>query len=94
MAAAAEQYWERSSRRVTVHMCESYGDWGATITKQIRPMDSVILPHGMTDLMLDDLRDFMDNKEWYAAAGIPWRRGVLLWGRCLILDHYIIFMAD
>ncbi|KAG8946877.1 hypothetical protein FRC04_011304 [Tulasnella sp. 424] len=80
VAAAAEQYWERSSRRVTVHMCESYGDWGATITKQIRPMDSVILPHGMTDLMLDDLRDFMDNKDWYAAAGIPWRRGVLLWG--------------
>lgn len=43
-------------------MCESYGDWGAIITKQIRPMDSVILPQGMTDLMLDDLREFMSNK--------------------------------
>lgn len=61
-------------------MCESYGDWGAIITKQIRPMDSVILPSGMTDVMLDDLREFLDNKDWYAAAGIPWRRGVLLWG--------------
>lgn len=62
VAAAAAQYWETSSRRVTVHMCESYGDWGAIITKQIRPMDSVILPGGMTDVMLDDLRDFLDNK--------------------------------
>ncbi|KAG8880586.1 hypothetical protein FRB97_000681 [Tulasnella sp. 331] len=80
VAAAAARYWETSSRLVTVHMCESYGDWGSIITKQIRPMDSVILPQGMTDLMLDDLREFMSNKEWYAAAGIPWRRGVLLWG--------------
>ncbi|KIO28444.1 hypothetical protein M407DRAFT_22340 [Tulasnella calospora MUT 4182] len=80
ISAAAEQYWSKSSRRVTVHMYESYRDWSTTITKQIRPMDSLILPHGMTDLMIGDLRDFMDNKDWYAAAGIPWRRGVLLWG--------------
>ncbi|KAG9035195.1 hypothetical protein FRB95_011929 [Tulasnella sp. JGI-2019a] len=80
VAAAAARYWDTSSRLVTVHMCESYGDWGAIITKQIRPMDSVILPQGMTDLILDDLREFMSNKDWYAAAGIPWRRGVLLWG--------------
>ncbi|KAG8946876.1 hypothetical protein FRC04_011303 [Tulasnella sp. 424] len=80
VTAAAEQYWSKSSRRVTVHMYESYRDWATTITKQIRPMDSLILPHGMTDLMIGDLRDFMENKDWYAAAGIPWRRGVLLWG--------------
>ncbi|KAG8894661.1 hypothetical protein FRB99_001068, partial [Tulasnella sp. 403] len=80
VAAAAQQYWETSSRRVTVHTCETYGDWGAIITKDIRPMDSVILPTGMTDMILDDLHEFLDNKDWYAAAGIPWRRGVLLWG--------------
>ncbi|KAG8937612.1 hypothetical protein FRC04_010550, partial [Tulasnella sp. 424] len=81
VTAAAEQYWSKSSRRVTVHMYESScRNWATTITKQIRPMDSLILPHGMTDLMIGDLRDFMENKDWYAAAGIPWRRGVLLWG--------------
>lgn len=43
-------------------MIENWGDWGGIITKQIRPMDSVILPQGMTDVMLDDLKEFLDNK--------------------------------
>jgi len=43
-------------------------------------MDSVILPAGVTDLIVNDLHEFIESKEWYAAAGIPWRRGILLWG--------------
>ncbi|KAG8959564.1 hypothetical protein FRC03_007811 [Tulasnella sp. 419] len=80
VAAAAAQYWETSKRRVTVHMAEGYGDWGMVMTKQIRPMDSVILPGGLIETIVNDLREFMDTKDWYSAAGIPWRRGVLLWG--------------
>ncbi|KAG8975104.1 hypothetical protein FRB90_009646 [Tulasnella sp. 427] len=80
ITAAAEQYWSKSSRRVTVHLYESYTEWSTTVTKQIRPMESLILPQGMSELLIGDLRDFMANKDWYAAAGIPWRRGALLWG--------------
>ncbi|KAG8920062.1 hypothetical protein FRC02_001183 [Tulasnella sp. 418] len=77
---AAAQYSEISKRRVTVHIAEGYGDWGTVITKQIRPMDSVILPKGLIEIVVDDLREFMETKDWYSAAGIPWRKGVLLWG--------------
>lgn len=30
--------------------------------------------------LLRELEDFLSAREWYRAKGIPWRRGVLLWG--------------
>jgi len=32
------------------------------------------------ELLLDDARDFLDSKQWYADRGIPFRRGYLLYG--------------
>ena len=48
--------------------------------RQRRPIDSVVLTHGMSDYILQDVRDFIQNSEWYRSRGIPYRRGYLLHG--------------
>jgi len=39
-----------------------------------------VLDEGVKELLLDDARDFMKSKKWYADRGIPFRRGYLLYG--------------
>jgi mitochondrial chaperone BCS1 len=41
-------------------------------------MNSIILSPGIKELIIDDARDFMASKTWYADRGIPFRRGYLL----------------
>lgn len=57
-----------------------YGAWGKTITKARRPLDTLILPAGVLELLLDDARDFLASAQWYRTAGVPHRRGYLLHG--------------
>jgi hypothetical protein len=42
------------------------------------PQNSIILDPGISELLVDDARDFLESKAWYAARGIPFRRGYLL----------------
>lgn len=48
--------------------------------KRKRPLDSVVLAEGVKDQILQDIRAFMSNREWYLDRGIPYRRGYLLHG--------------
>lgn len=43
-------------------------------------MGSIVLDPGIKDLLLFDAKDFLASKSWYAARGIPFRRGYLLYG--------------
>ena len=43
-------------------------------------MKSIILDPGVIELVLNDAKDFLASKEWYAERGIPHRRGYLLYG--------------
>lgn len=45
-----------------------------------RPLRSVVLDDGVTDRILRDCREFIQNPQWYADRGIPYRRGYLLYG--------------
>ncbi|XP_062565452.1 mitochondrial chaperone BCS1 [Armigeres subalbatus] len=45
-----------------------------------RPLKSVVLDDGVTDRILRDCREFIQNPQWYADRGIPYRRGYLLHG--------------
>ena len=49
-------------------------------TQHKRPMKSIILDPGVIELVLNDAKDFLASKEWYAERGIPHRRGYLLYG--------------
>ena len=45
-----------------------------------RPISSVILDRGISEKILKDVTDFVDNPQWYMDRGIPYRRGYLLYG--------------
>ncbi|XP_046567147.1 mitochondrial chaperone BCS1-like [Haliotis rubra] len=45
-----------------------------------RPMSSVVLDRGISEKILDDIREFTEKPEWYIERGIPYRRGYLLYG--------------
>lgn len=45
-----------------------------------RPLDSVVLARDLAERILDDVREFIDNPQWYYDRGIPYRRGYLLYG--------------
>ncbi|XP_005991818.1 mitochondrial chaperone BCS1 [Latimeria chalumnae] len=45
-----------------------------------RPLSSVVLDHGLTDKIVQDVKDFISNPKWYTDRGIPYRRGYLLYG--------------
>lgn len=45
-----------------------------------RPLFSVVLDEGLAEKMLADIREFIENPEWYMNRGIPYRRGYLLYG--------------
>jgi chaperone BCS1 len=59
--------------------------WGGTSYKvmdhiEARPMDSLTLEQSVHDLVVQDLSEFMVNKQWYVERNIPYRRGYLFKG--------------
>lgn len=45
-----------------------------------RPLSSVILDEGISERLLEDIKEFIGNPQWYTDRGIPYRRGYLLYG--------------
>jgi len=54
--------------------------WSTAKSKARRPLSSIILQDGVIQSLVDDAREFLESEEWYSSAGIPYRRGYLLWG--------------
>ncbi|KAK0367854.1 mitochondrial chaperone bcs1 [Colletotrichum limetticola] len=80
------------------------------MTRQIRPIQTVIMKEELKQTLLDDIRAFLDpnSRTWYADRGIPYRRGYLLYGRpgtgkssfsmsvagCFGLDIYVVSLTN
>ncbi|KAI0340077.1 hypothetical protein BDW22DRAFT_1379460 [Trametopsis cervina] len=45
-----------------------------------RPLKSVVLGEGIAETIVDDVKTFLDRRQWYYDRGIPYRRGYLLHG--------------
>ncbi|XP_030383526.1 mitochondrial chaperone BCS1 [Scaptodrosophila lebanonensis] len=45
-----------------------------------RPTSSVVLDNGISQKIIADCQDFINNSSWYTQRGIPYRRGYLLYG--------------
>lgn len=61
---------------------QSYGhEWRPFGTpKRIRPFDSVILDANASEVIHNDVNEFLTTQKWYLDRGIPYRRGYLLHG--------------
>jgi chaperone BCS1 len=57
-----------------------YNDWVEAGKRLPRPLNSVILPAGVADTVIEDLKKFQASESWYNERGIPYRRGYLLQG--------------
>jgi chaperone BCS1 len=57
-----------------------YGDWSRDMERRLRPLESVIFPGGVLEGLLDDVKQFLREEDWYLRTGIPHRRGYLLYG--------------
>lgn len=63
---------------VEVYMFAGY--WRLACRKDKRALESVILPAGLRDSIVADVQSFFDSRPWYAARGVPYRRGFLFSG--------------
>ncbi|PRP83758.1 hypothetical protein PROFUN_09090 [Planoprotostelium fungivorum] len=50
------------------------------IPRKPRSLSSVILESRVKDSVVDDVREFLESRQWYIDMGIPFRRGYLLYG--------------
>jgi len=69
----------RDEVKLTVHRA-SCSYWNEQMKRMPRPADSVILPSGILENLIDDARNFLGKRNWYLERGIPYRRGYLLHG--------------
>lgn len=59
---------------------ENYGRWQSRTDLPPRALDTVILPDGHRELIVEDLTRFLNAEERYARIGAPWHRGYLFYG--------------
>lgn len=57
-----------------------FGWWSRLGSYLPRAMGSVVLPAGVSEGLLTDIREFLEDRDWYGRMGIPWHRGYLLHG--------------
>jgi len=57
-----------------------YGSWEQVAKRRKRLIDSVILPIGIKEELLNDINEFLNSEQWFKKIGVPWRRGYLLCG--------------
>ena len=55
--------------------------WEASESKNIRKLDTVVLPINIKDEIKQDLELFLNSEEWYTHRDIPYTRGYLLYGK-------------
>ncbi|KAF8503314.1 mitochondrial chaperone BCS1 [Russula emetica] len=80
LAEARDSALRGQEGRLVVHTA-----WGTEwrpfgLPRRKRPLHSVVLAPGIAEKIIDDVRAFLERREWYADRGIPYRRGYLLHG--------------
>jgi len=70
----------KDKMKTIVYVGDQHAQWQRTTVRPIRPMESVILEDDLTEKLLNDVQNYLSKESWYAARGIPYRRGYLLYG--------------
>lgn len=71
---------QRSDQRLLYRTAGQWGGWNHHAGVARRSLDSVHLPAGVLDDLVDDLGRFLDAEPHYADLGLPWHRGYLFSG--------------
>lgn len=59
-----------------------HSEWGSwtSLPSAPRPMESVVLPEGETERLLEDIQEFFNSENEYYQKGLLWKRGYMLTG--------------
>ncbi|KAJ7654493.1 P-loop containing nucleoside triphosphate hydrolase protein [Mycena polygramma] len=77
---AKKEYMAAEEHSISIYVSDINNSWRHVASRPKRNINSIILDPGVSELLVDDARDFLESKAWYAARGIPFRRGYLLYG--------------
>ncbi|KAJ7472309.1 hypothetical protein B0H11DRAFT_2195949 [Mycena galericulata] len=77
---ARRDYLAAQEHKMCVYVSDTSNNWRHVACREKRSMHSIILDPGVKDILIEDAKDFLLSKEWYAERGIPFRRGYLLYG--------------
>ncbi|WWC89949.1 uncharacterized protein L201_004878 [Kwoniella dendrophila CBS 6074] len=83
LIAARDSFFAKEERELLIfHAPRLNSTWQSPVSRPARPWSSVILPNNLKNDLLRDIEKFLSEKEirWYAARGIPHRRGYLFHG--------------
>ncbi|KAF8217469.1 P-loop containing nucleoside triphosphate hydrolase protein [Mycena galopus ATCC 62051] len=78
--AARLQYADASMSRVNVHLTDGYGHWGRVVSKTRRSFATLVLPDGIKETLLADMKEFLDNEQWCTCAAPRLLNRYLLFG--------------
>ncbi|KIL64616.1 hypothetical protein M378DRAFT_11395 [Amanita muscaria Koide BX008] len=94
---AKKEYVAAQENTISVVVSDSNNDWRHLANRPERPLTSIILDPGVKDEPIADAKEFLQSRSWYAARGIPFRRGYLLYGAPLAgeldVDIYVISLS-
>ena len=76
----ARTAYEALSKEQAKFHISSYGYWKSVGLVKDRRMESVILPNTLSDKIVNDIKQFLNSRDWYKKIGVPYRRGYLLHG--------------
>jgi len=76
---ARELSHPKGERRTAI-MAYRYGDWGSTVERRPRPIESVILKRGIMEEVVCEIDKFLKREQWYIDRGIPYRLGIEFYG--------------
>ncbi|KAK7200801.1 BCS1 N terminal/ATPase family associated with various cellular activities (AAA) [Novymonas esmeraldas] len=77
----AQQFAEHEDSDHTVVYLNGGSNWTRQSRPRTRrPIQSVVLPDGMSEFVLGDVRRFLSSAPFYKQLGVPYRRGYLLHG--------------
>ncbi|KIM90394.1 hypothetical protein PILCRDRAFT_181783 [Piloderma croceum F 1598] len=76
---AKKNYLAAEEHNISIYISDS-NNWRHVASRPKRPLRSIVLDPGIKDLLIEDAKDFLASKTWYAERGIPFRRGYLLYG--------------
>ena len=75
---AKTHYEEARMNLIGVFSPDQRNSWQLLGARPKRSLNSIILDPGMKDILVEDAKSFLASRAWYAARGIPFRRGYLL----------------
>ncbi|CRG92848.1 putative mitochondrial chaperone BCS1-B [Talaromyces islandicus] len=75
------EYLKRLQKKTSVFEHEN-GEWKKVVSRDMRPISTVIMNEGDKKALVEDIQDFLseETRNWYARRGIQYKRGFLWHG--------------